>query len=646
MSEPMEVNFATLIEEYNQFFGPLYGPSLIQAFTKLAKTSTPEEDDGHRASDLYNLIADIVRPIKTAYGNLSEAKQGLQDRVEELKKDTAFSRGQLEKSERQLEKSETRLQHEEEKYNQRFENILELTKKLAISETERNILQRQLDQARDHIFFLENSKTEFKYGKTLGHHGSRTRTQLWDELKSQNQVREISLKFSPTEEDVNNLAAATEMFKTLTRDKKDTWKVEKDMYKDLNELVRKLCPDGSYTIDTHMDHSVDTTIAWSPRIPNALFNIMFVIEWKHPSVSITTGGERGQMIDYLLAIRERLPAQSKFHGILSNFIESAVFEVNFRSDGTYTVQISTTNDLVSAVAYALNQSERKTIEFTLPESYKDNAEIFASTPEHFVAHAPLSNRQHPQVFPEASRVVIKVLSPKADDVSPNNWARVYWNELEMLKKVRQSKSIHIVEYLPDNFPTLVMVPFGRSINDNEASSTLKNAVTGVLAGLKHIHKCDVIHRDLRRSNVVLIQRGDKPQPVIIDFGCATDSWSKEIPYEGSALAVPPRLLLMNEDELYDPLFSDDLFAFILFVQTLLFPLAFVGFNVGRVNPNRDKSKFSSETHRLFQLWGDIKSSPTWGNFYAAACKEDYDSLADMANLFTTMDTTRRGKRSG
>lgn len=51
---------------------------------------------------------------------------------------------------------------------------------------------------------------------------------------------------------------------------------------------------------------------------------------------------------------------------------------------------------------------------------------------------------------------------------------------------------------------------------------IREFMSGLLSGLTHLSRYDIVHRDLKLDNIVL-RRMDSFEPVIIDFGLATFS---------------------------------------------------------------------------------------------------------------------------
>ena len=65
------------------------------------------------------------------------------------------------------------------------------------------------------------------------------------------------------------------------------------------------------------------------------------------------------------------------------------------------------------------------------------------------------------------------------------------------------------------------------------STALKEQVAiDLLNGIIHLHKHDVVHRDLKPGNILIVKRGNKVIPVITDFGL-----SKQTEKEGQSLSL-------------------------------------------------------------------------------------------------------------
>jgi serine/threonine protein kinase len=63
----------------------------------------------------------------------------------------------------------------------------------------------------------------------------------------------------------------------------------------------------------------------------------------------------------------------------------------------------------------------------------------------------------------------------------------------------------------------------QAIEDRKGKFTQSEAkivLGGLLKGLKHMHENRIMHRDIKPENIML--RGDSLEPVIVDFGLATN----------------------------------------------------------------------------------------------------------------------------
>jgi len=62
----------------------------------------------------------------------------------------------------------------------------------------------------------------------------------------------------------------------------------------------------------------------------------------------------------------------------------------------------------------------------------------------------------------------------------------------------------------------------KRIKDEEVAQIMK----GILLGLKHLHRNDYVHRDMKPSNVVLSDLNDLEMVKLVDFGLAVKYQTK------------------------------------------------------------------------------------------------------------------------
>jgi serine/threonine protein kinase len=120
---------------------------------------------------------------------------------------------------------------------------------------------------------------------------------------------------------------------------------------------------------------------------------------------------------------------------------------------------------------------------------------------------------------DSTDVAVKIQEINSDNTEP-----VLLNELMMLK---QARNVHIPEYLDsfleDNKLYMMMeLVDGVAVSELVAdcklrSSTIAAITKGILEALKYLQGCNIMHRDIKRSNVLLARNGDVK---VIDLGFA------------------------------------------------------------------------------------------------------------------------------
>ncbi len=94
---------------------------------------------------------------------------------------------------------------------------------------------------------------------------------------------------------------------------------------------------------------------------------------------------------------------------------------------------------------------------------------------------------------------------------------------------------------------------------------LVNMLTGILKGLRYLHQRNIIHRDLKASNILIHYEGGRQEPKIIDFGISKDIGKEENTLSSQivgtcAYMAPEQLqILPGEENTISP--ATDLWAF-------------------------------------------------------------------------------------
>jgi serine/threonine protein kinase len=105
----------------------------------------------------------------------------------------------------------------------------------------------------------------------------------------------------------------------------------------------------------------------------------------------------------------------------------------------------------------------------------------------------------------------------------------------------------------------------RYLETSPTSPQLVNMLTGILKGLRYLHERNIIHRDLKASNILIHYEGGKQEPKIIDFGISKDIGKEEATLSsqivGTCAYMAPEQLQMftGEENKITP--GTDLWAF-------------------------------------------------------------------------------------
>ena len=411
------------------------------------------------------------------------------------------------------------------------------------------------------------------------------------------------------------------------------------MYPDILNAIRSslypstsdlLIADTSSKGDFHADLSISEY-----EDERLLFCLRYFIELKRGHDNLVSPENCGQMVEYLLQVRAKQPSRREFVGILSNFHSAHVFVVSNSSNGLY-VEVLPARTLVDAVLYAdeLSRSQYTAKIGRLNSIFPPNFSFLDVGNLHVVLsvekphnRAPVQTRSmmtaeaagwcSPQRHSDSSRFVLKT------SCGDNKLS----NEIQFLKKIRDESCIHLPELVwsPPGDMELGIVPLCKPIVFGKSSTISRNIVAGLLDGLKHLHRLDIVHRDIRPSNLVLDKEGNV---IIIDYETAIQAGAKNVEYMGGFVCWPKRLLLSNAEH-YNPEPVDDLHATILVVLHMVFPSQFDR----TYTPYPGGKLRTQEIRQLLELWRAIEDSRIWNQFVKAADDLQYETLKGMADVF-------------
>ena len=437
------------------------------------------------------------------------------------------------------------------------------------------------------------------------------------------------------------------------------------MYADIIEAIKKgLYKDetGIFVVDTHSkgEFRADISVAHQEddRLPYCL---RYFIELKLPGKNLKTAENCGQILDYFNAVHEKQPYRSEFVAILSNFKNSWVFIAHYDHQNILTISERMADDIADAVVFAdrTSNSQYSTRIPELDPRFGSQYSILAVSRHHF-----LLSLSQPKLSPTESLKPVshthahntrgKVKSSSPEDDSWRNPSRhtvdpkrrfvlkvlhrgtSVANEIAVLQKLRDAQCPHLPEivWTPSGDREFGIVPVGVPIDFREPQTTSRVIVQCLIDGLKFLHELGIVHRDIRPSNLILDYTKTMVNVVIIDYETAVvvNDVSQGVEYCGGFISWPKRLI-ENNILRYIPKPEDDLFASILLVLHMLFPLHFDAFRANCIGLSGPQEKPSKETLELKRLWGDIEKSRIWEPFMKAAEARNYEMLKGMGDVF-------------
>jgi hypothetical protein len=439
------------------------------------------------------------------------------------------------------------------------------------------------------------------------------------------------------------------------------------MYADIIEAIDKGLYEGEtgiFVVDTHSkgEFHADISVAHQEdgRLPYCL-RYFIELKLKTRKSKLKTAENCGQILDYFNAVHERQPYRSEFVAILSNFESSWVFIARYDPQNNVTISEQWANHIADAVIFAdyVSNSQYSTRIPELDGRFGSQYSILAVSRHHFL----LSLSQPKPSLTESSKAVahtharntrskVKSSSPKDDSwrnpsrhsVDPKcrfvlkivHGQTSVADEVAILQRLRDAHCPHLPEivWTPSGDRELGIVPVGVPIDFREPQTTSRKIVQCLIDGLKFLHELGIVHRDIRPSNLILDYTKTTVNVVIIDYETAVvaDDVSQGVEYHGGFISWPKRLI-ENNTLRYIPKPEDDLFASILLVLHMLFPLHFDAFRASCIGVGGPQEKPSSETLEVMKLWDDIEKSRIWEPFVKAANARDYELLKAMADVF-------------
>ena len=438
------------------------------------------------------------------------------------------------------------------------------------------------------------------------------------------------------------------------------WNEEIDMYPDIIKAIDEGLYKGEtgiFVVDTHSKGEFHADITIAPQEDDRLpYCLRYFIELKIREKKLNTAENCGQILDYFNAVHERQPYRSEFVAILSSFNESMVFTAIYDPQNNVTIIEQWADTLADAIIFAdrISNLQCSTRLPELDDRFGSQYSILAVSRHHYLLSLSQPKPSPAVVHTRAPKTRSEVKSSLPKDDSWRNPSRhtsdskrrfvlkivhgqtSVANEIAVLRIFRDAQCPHLPEivWTPSGKRELGIVPLGVPIDFRETQTTSRIIVQCLIDGLKFLHKLGIVHRDIRTSNLILDYTKVSVNVVIIDYETAVvvDNVSQGVEYHGGYISWPKRLI-ENNTLRYIPKAEDDLFASILLVLHMLFPLRFDAFRASHIRVGSPQESPSLETLELKRLWDDIEKSRIWEPFFTAAKQGDYELLKGMADVF-------------
>ncbi|TFK64040.1 hypothetical protein BDN72DRAFT_287559 [Pluteus cervinus] len=210
---------------------------------------------------------------------------------------------------------------------------------------------------------------------------------------------------------------------------------------------------------------------------------------------------------------------------------------------------------------------------------------------------------------DGNQVAIKGVQDHRGTASPDTLEK----EIMVLEKAKGGINLPQLTGYTANFLEFSFTPVGEGLSPlkvNAMPGSLPSIMDGICDGLNFIHSQDIIHRDIRWDNIILV---DKNRPVIIDFNSATTA-NVPVHFSGGYICCPPEVLELGSATLeYTPIPAHDWKAYVLLLHSAIFPRLYKNFVVCWV-----LNKDSEESKALRQLWTSLGASTIWKRGLEAA----------------------------
>ncbi len=412
---------------------------------------------------------------------------------------------------------------------------------------------------------------------------------------------------------------------------------EEAMYSEIQELLATKFSDFNVS-DTHRNPYLDSrapdiTIsrAGAPTIHPIYIHTL--VELKRPEGQIDHS-TLGQGLDQLYRLAKHQPWRHSFTMLVTNLTKNHFLQIRRARSGSMQftefvpVGFETAIDYLGQVLF--NRDEQPELP-SFSTELGTVERVLGSTKHSIVAEFEIQAIPHVALrkMPQEGRLTIAVKCSR----NPGCLSTIA-EEIELLRQLNETgghQNVAKIVYFHPMKQEFGMEPVGEPalpsvFNSNQ--SLARDVCREILSAIIWLHERNIVHRDIRWDNIVL----HEDSAVLIDFGTAIDigKITCDVQYEGGYICCPPRLLC-NLNALYRPQKSDDYHAYLLLLNSVLFPKSMVGFHSARI-----QVPTSNESKRLLDLWAELTKSLFWQTYVQAAVDGDIAVLKRLPEMIVML----------
>ncbi|KAA8906867.1 hypothetical protein FN846DRAFT_890009 [Sphaerosporella brunnea] len=570
-------------------------------YQKLATATVQEATTSHN-EQMKGILDKHQVVIQTLRDNHQAEIKALRDKLDRKKAEVKLLRQNVE----QLKEANSDTKISLEKVRGKFH---------AASKAERNLLEDNR-RLQDSHKFLQQELLRFKM-VTGSRIGLQTQHDYWvaELAKTSPYNRRVPLPVGPVgpAEPGSNIARLTGR----------TFKTEAAMYKPIVALLRKLFPNVAIE-DTHgnrylNDRAPDITFFLKDVRQVVSDYVMTLMEVKRTTERLAAR-HMGQALDQLHRVADAQPYRKHFTMLVTNIKHNRFIHLQ-RHENELLLYVFADVNFETALEY-------------LKEIVADGRETPAKPPfsselgllqrllgntansivgEFSVDGCPVGMVPVNDYAAKRSVAVKHASSPKPCPLK---------TEIDILLTIKNHgghPNLPNLAFYSSTYTAFAMTPVGQKIvprNLNNDQKVAQAVLSDVLSAISWLHEHNIVHRDIRWDNVIL----NDSRAVLADLGTAVTLPCSDVNYRGGFICCPPRLL-SDVAAPYTPEVADDLHAFLLLVNTLLYPKSVEGFmSVMVTDPD------SRESQLLVQFWEDMGAHDFWQPYVRAAEEADHKTL--------------------